>query len=87
MRRRPEYVDAYSALSDVEMWSGAPARGLAIADSGLRREPKSADLLLHRARALEMLNRPKEELAALDALKAVDPSNAEGAKLRAHLKR
>ena len=87
LRRGPAYVEAYSALSDVEIWSGAPARGLAMADSGLQREPKSADLLLHRAKALEMLSRSKEEVAALDALKAVDPSNTEGAKLRARLKR
>ena len=87
LRRGPQYVDAYAALADVEMWSGAPARGLTLADSGLQRAPRSADLLLHRARALEMLNRPSDELAALDALTSVDPSNAEGAKLRARLKR
>lgn len=86
LRRDHNYADAYSALADVEMWSGAPAGGLVLADSGLQRAPRNPGLLFHRAKALEMLNRPREELAALDALATVDPSNAEAAKLRARLK-
>ena len=34
LRRGPAYSDAYSALIDLEMWSGSPASGLALADAG-----------------------------------------------------
>lgn len=86
-RRAPAYPDGYSALADVEVWSGHPAAALATADAGLAKVPKDADLLLRRVRALELLDRRRDALAALEALRAVDPSHAEGARIRARLAR
>ncbi|MDQ6717149.1 MAG: sulfatase-like hydrolase/transferase [Gemmatimonadota bacterium] len=87
VERAPEYLDGHVALVDTELWSGHAQQGLAAADSGLARFPKSPALLLGRARALEALGRKQAALKALDALRAVDPNNAAGATMRLRLAR
>lgn len=87
IRRAPEYVDGSVGLIDVEIWSGNGDAALAAANSALPRSPRSVELLLGKARALELLGRNTEALSALNALKAVDANNALAAGMRARLVR
>jgi YaiO family outer membrane protein len=78
----PTHGDALLASINVELWSDHPERAVELTRRGLRQRPADPDYLLARARALIALNRPAEAGDALDRLRAIDPRNAEGDKLR-----
>ena len=85
VRRAPGYVDGYVALIDITIWANHGDSALTLADQTVTKFPRSAPLLVARARALELVGRKAEALAALDAARAIDPANAEGATVRARL--
>jgi predicted TPR repeat methyltransferase len=68
-------------LADTQLRLGRAAPALVSADRAIAAEPDGTDGWLHRAGALQMLDRPDEALAALDRLLALDPAHVE-ARLR-----
>jgi cytochrome c-type biogenesis protein CcmH/NrfG len=68
-----DHVDALGAMAYLELWTSHDSEAEALAVRVLQRTPRDTSLMLARARALDNLNRPKEAVAVLDALLAVDP--------------
>lgn len=85
-RRAPEYIDGRAALIDVELWSGNAAKAVVLSDSALRAFPRDGEILLRKARALEILGRERDALTVLDTLLAADPSNADAVRIRDRLR-
>ncbi len=77
-----DYADALGALAYLELWSGNYARSADYSARALARTPEDVSLLLARARALESLGRPREALAVLRRLLAVDPSMTAARQMR-----
>ena len=75
-----------AALIDVEIWSGNPRAALSRAKAALSVSPRERSLLLGEAKAFELLNRPKEALAALDTIDRVAPNYEGAATLRRRLR-
>ena len=85
VRRAPDFSDAYSALVDVEIWGGNGAEALRQANAAIVRFPGNADLLVDKARALELLGRKAEARAVIDAVLRRQPSHADARTVRKRL--
>lgn len=83
----PEYPDGYAALIDVEVWSGQPATGLAIANGARTHFPRNVDILLGKVKALEVLGRLGEARAVLDTAQAIEPANPDAREIRRRIGR
>jgi lipoteichoic acid synthase len=75
IRRDESYVDAYSALADVQLWSDSAGVSLDVAQRGLKLYPNNEDLLVRAAKANISLNRKKEASEYLMNLKKINPNN------------
>jgi len=82
---QPDYIDALGALAYLELWSGHHEQAEVLTGRVLRRTPRDTGILLARARALDSLNRPKEAVAVLDQLLAVEPTHESGRQMRARI--
>lgn len=85
LRRAPEYVDGYELRIELEVWQGNGAAALIAAAKALDRFPAQPGLLYGKARALELLGRKVDALAALDELQRVAPQHPEASVLRKRL--
>lgn len=85
IRRNPSYCDAYSALADLSLWSDQLVEALEIIEKGLIQDPNDTDLLLHKARAQERLERFPAARATLDQLLHVRPDMADAQTLKKRL--
>ena len=59
VQRAPEYADGYSALVDVELWSGNATAALKRVDEALVRFPGNPDLEARKVRALDLARSAK----------------------------
>ena len=84
-RRAPEYAGGWAATIDLNIWEGRGAIALAMSDTAIVSFPRDAEVLLARARALEVAGRRAEALAALDALSRIDPKNTDAEVIRKRL--
>jgi YaiO family outer membrane protein len=62
----PGYVDVWSSLADVYLWSGRPARAVAVYDRLLALRPGDASLYVARAKAYRDAGQPGPARADLD---------------------
>jgi phosphoglycerol transferase MdoB-like AlkP superfamily enzyme/Flp pilus assembly protein TadD len=85
IRRNPSYGDAYSAMSDLALWTDRPTDALAIVERGLLQDPDDPDLLLHKARAQERLKRWAAARTTLDHLLHLKPGMVEAQTLKTKL--
>ncbi len=85
IRRNAGYCDAYSALSDLALWTDRPADALAIIERGLVQDPNDTDLLMHKARAQERLKQWVAARTTLDHLLHLKPDMAEAQTLKKSL--
>lgn len=85
IRRNPSYTDAYSALSDLALWSDRPADALGIIERGLRQDPNDSDLLLHKARTQERLKQWAAARTTLKHLLHLKPDMVEAQTLKKRL--
>jgi lipoteichoic acid synthase len=81
IRRDETYVDAYTALADVQLWSDSAAVSLEAARQGLKLYPNNEDLLIRAAKANISLGRKKDAADHLNNLKKINPNNPDVAVL------
>ncbi|HVZ77667.1 MAG TPA: sulfatase-like hydrolase/transferase [Gemmatimonadaceae bacterium] len=87
LRRDPDYMDAYAAQVELTLYEADGPRALQQADSALARFPRAGELMIDKARALNLLGRRAEALAVLDAVRATDPAIRDARALRAQYSR
>jgi tetratricopeptide (TPR) repeat protein len=85
IRRNPGYTDAYSALSDLALWTDRPADALVIIERGLLQNPNDSDLLLHKARTQERLKQWAAARTTLKHLLHLKPDMVEAQTLKKRL--
>ena len=85
IKRNPSYTDAYSALSDLALWTDRPADALAIIDRGLIQDSNDTDLLLHKVRAQERLKQWAAAQITLNHLLHLKPEMVEAQTLKKRL--
>ncbi len=85
VRRAPGYIDGHLALLDLEIFAGNGERALSLSDSALARFPGNGDLLVGKARALELLGRRKEAVVILDSVAPAAARKPAATALRARL--
>ena len=73
----PKLTEASVNLAALSLDAKDAAGALAVADAGLKTDPKQPDLLLNRALALEALGKKDESLKAYGAAVAAAPDNIE----------
>jgi YaiO family outer membrane protein len=74
---RPDYADARDALIDVELWSDNASEALRLCREGLDKEPNNETLHYKRARALNILNKKAEAIAAVEKALEINPQYKE----------
>ncbi len=77
----PADTDTWSALIDVELWSGHPDQALQYSGEGLKFTPADPALLYKRALAFERLNQPKNAAETARRILDINPSNREARSL------
>jgi phosphoglycerol transferase MdoB-like AlkP superfamily enzyme/Flp pilus assembly protein TadD len=85
IKRNPSYTDAYSALSDLALWTDRPADALAIIDRGLIQDENDTDLLLHKVRTQERLKQWAAAQTTLNHLLHLKPDMVEAQTLKKRL--
>jgi tetratricopeptide (TPR) repeat protein len=76
MRRAPQSAMPYTNLALVAINQGDPARGLALAEAALQRDPNEPNAHDHRGLALFHLGRYEEAEAAFARAAEIEPQNA-----------
>jgi phosphoglycerol transferase MdoB-like AlkP superfamily enzyme len=75
LQRDETYVDAYTALADVQLWNDSAAVSLSVAQKGLTLYPKNEDLHIRAIKAMLSLNRKQEAAELLKKLHQINPNN------------
>ena len=65
LAKEPQNLEAYSAIFDLEYWNENYTRALDHANQGLLYDPKSTELLLKKAKALNALKDTRQAMAIL----------------------
>lgn len=76
LTKHPDNEDGSFAAGSLEYWNDNSPKALQYAQEGLKYHPKSTDLLLLKAKALNDLKRYKEANNTLDTLIKSDPGNS-----------
>ncbi|MBA3656443.1 MAG: sulfatase-like hydrolase/transferase [Gemmatimonadaceae bacterium] len=85
VRRAPEYIDGHVALIDLEIFSEHGEEALGLCNAALAIFPQNAELLLRKARALEILGKKSAALMVLDTLQRIVPGSSEALQVRIRL--
>ncbi len=85
VRRAPEYIDGHVALIDLEIFSEHGQTALELCSAALAIFPQNSELLLRKARALEILGQKSAALKVLDTLQRIVPGNSEALQVRNRL--
>ena len=80
--RKPEYVNTYSAYSDMEFWSDRDSASLLVLDRGLKYHPSSVALLSRKARVLEELRDYRAAAYYADSALRIDRRDADALGVR-----
>ncbi len=75
IERDETYIDAYTALADVQLWNDSAAVSLSVAQKGLSMYPNNEDLHIRSIKALLALNRKNEAKVFLKKLQQINPNN------------
>ena len=75
LQRDETYVDAYTALADVQLWNDSAAVSLRIAQKGLSLYPVNEDLIIRAIKAMLALNRKQDAAGLLKKLYRINPNN------------
>lgn len=86
IKHNPGYTDTYAAYTDLEYWDDRYKEALIYAETGLKLDPKSKELLYKKAKILNALNQSAEAGKAIAELLKIDPKNANARLLSARLK-
>ena len=81
----PDYDDALRALINLELWAGHPERVDKLTVIALGNRPNDPEYLYNRARALKVLQREHEAIAAVDRLLEIQPDHPHAAEMRRDL--
>jgi len=81
IKEKSDYIDARSALIDVEYWSGNLRQALIYCNEGLKTYPDNEDFLLRKARILLKLEDYKAASVIIRQLLKIKPSNKEALQL------
>ncbi|MBA2688170.1 MAG: sulfatase-like hydrolase/transferase [Gemmatimonadaceae bacterium] len=85
VRQAPEYIAGHVALIDLEIFSEHGEAALGLCNAALAMFPQDSDLLLRKARALEILGNKSAALAVLDTLQRIVPGSPEALQVRTRL--
>ena len=86
LNQKADYEDASIAYADAEYWSDNNNEALKVIDSALVYHPKSADLLLRKAKVLNALRDYKQASNIVNEILKTDKNNAQARSLATRLK-
>ncbi|HEY0743707.1 MAG TPA: YaiO family outer membrane beta-barrel protein [Chryseosolibacter sp.] len=74
--QKTDYLDAFNAYADVEIWSESYQNGLVIVQRGLTSFPNDEDLLYKKAKILNEVGKQQEAVLVLNNLLLINPSDS-----------
>jgi len=77
LKHSPDYMDAISAIADVEYWSGNYTKAIEYCDLALQKDSTAEDFWMKKARILYSSDKVEEAVEVLEKYLKQNPGNAE----------